>query len=68
MKTNRLFLFIDIMQRPYLLTNADFHSSEWLSWRQEEQQLRLLQFPVGSDESLVFHSIAFEIVTINILY
>ena len=42
MKTNRLFIFSDIMQRPYLVTNASFHLSEWLAWRQEEQQLRLL--------------------------
>jgi len=68
MKINSLFLFSDIKQRPYLLTNAGFHSSEWLAWRQEEQQLRLLQFSVCYVQGIVFHCIAFEMRTVNILF
>ena len=68
MKTNRLFLFSDIMQRPYLLTNAGFYLSGWLAWRQEEQRLRLLQFSADSVHFIVFRCISFEIVTVNILF
>lgn len=68
MNTNRLFLYSDIMQCPYLLRNAGFHSSEWLAWRQEERQLRLLQFSVGCIQRIVFNCIGFEIGTLNILF
>jgi hypothetical protein len=56
------------MQCPYLLTEADFHSSEWLAWKQEKQQLQLLQFSVGYVQRIVFRCIAFEIGTVNILF
>jgi hypothetical protein len=68
MKTNSLFFFSDIMQLSYLLTNAGFHSSECLAWRQEEQQFQLLQFSVRFLQRIVFRCIAFEIGTVNILF
>jgi hypothetical protein len=68
MNTNRLFLYSDIIQCPYLLRNAGFHLSEWLAWRQEERQLRLLQISVGYVQSIVFNCIEFEIWTVNILF